>query len=476
MPHTPARPMRRHLRLGPAIVALALGVALTATAAPSATAQGMAPGSFDPTAPSDHYKPLLHTKLHGPNAMQSFAFDEAAKNIFVLQTVHGAGPKRNGDMWVNRIDYGGRLLDHMRLSGFGHGAAMGLSRSGNQVWLWVESQSKPNGSGDGFGTRVARVIYQPGKTVTPASTSRGVRDVTPPQAAGKSPRATIDPVTGNVIVRYAGKSGTYAFLSLSQADALANRWGGVKLLGSTPSAGVARHRGQRRATSQGYAVAGKTAYLYYGDSYKHVPKPGNAYIRAVPLNPAKSVGGRIGYSDSLKNLDFREPEGIAVQPNGGKPRLVFGFAEEPPGGGTRRLANFSYKQKYVLAAAAPAPAPAPVPAPVPVPAAPAPPPALVVHPRQISRATLLRTRRMTIAARGIDARAVVRVTARLRGRFVRVYGGRHQVRVAAHTVTLRLSAARVRQLRRARSRTRLTIVVTAGGLTRRVVAHVPRAR
>lgn len=358
MPHTTTRPMHRLLRCRPALVALTLGVALSAAAAPAASAQGLAPGSFDPTARSSHYVALLHTPLYGRNAMQSFAFDEAAKNILVLQTVHGDAPKRNGDMWVNRIDYGGKLLDHMRLSGFGHGAAMGLSRSGSQVWLWVESQSKPNSSGgEGFGTRVARVIYQPGKTVTPASTARGVADVTPPQTAGKSPRATIDPVTRNVIVRYGIKSGTYGFVSLSQADALAHRWGAVKLLGTTPTAGVARKRGQPRATSQGYAVAGTTAYLYYGDSYKHVAKPGNTYIRAVPLNPAKSVAGRIGYSDSLRDLPFREPEGIAVQPNGGKPRLVFGFAEERPGGGTRRLANFSYKAKYVLAPVAPDPAP-----------------------------------------------------------------------------------------------------------------------
>jgi hypothetical protein len=464
----------------PARLAILAAVGLTFIVAASgpAHAQGMADGTFDPTAPSDHYEALLHTPLYGPNAMQSFAFEEQGRNIYVLQTVHGDGPKHDGDMWVNRIDYGGKLLDHMRLDGFGHGAAMGLTRAGSQVSLWVESESRPNSDGEGFGTRVARVIYKAGATVK--SGSSAAVDVTPPQAAGKSPRASIDPVTGNLIVRYGIKSGTYGFLSLPTADALAHRWGGVKLLGTTPSAGVARPSGDGSVTSQGYALAGTTAYLYYGDSYKHVAKPGDTYIRAVPLNPAKAVSGRIGYSYSLKDLDFREPEGIAVQVNGGRPRLVFGFAEEPPGGGTQRLANFSYKEKFTPAPVpVPAPAPPPPAPPAPAPVPPPPPaaaPQLVVHPRTISRSSLLRTRRIRIAVRGLDARATVRVTARLRGRFVRVYGGTLPVRVAARTVTLRLSAPHVRQLARSRGRTRLTITVTAGGLTRRVVAHVPRAR
>jgi len=472
-------PALRRTLLPAALAGLALAVPSAALAGPV-----LPPGAFDPKHPSSHYKGLLGTALRGDNALQSFAFDEDARQIYVLQTVTGKAEKRAGNMWLNRIDYSGKLLDSMRLNGFGHGASMGLSRQGSQVWVFVESQSASPDGGDGKGTRVARVVYRGGTTV--ASGTGAAKDVTPPGTAGKAPRPTVDPATGQLVVRYNDRKGVWGFLRVPIADALAGRWNRVTKLGSTPNGGGPRP-GDPKAeiVSQGYAFAAGHAYLYYGDSYDHVKKPGDAYIRAVQLAPGKTVKGVSGTTASLKDLSFREPEGIAVQVNpGGAPRLVFGFASDPvtKPDVTKRFANFSYKQGFVpkaVPAPAPAPAPAPVPAPAPAPppvAAPAPAP-LVVHARRLNRDRLLRTRRIPVSIGGADVAAEVRVYAKFGRKLRRIYVATKTVRTARRTVTLRISKAQTRRLRRATGRVRLTISVRVPGQApQRVHATVPRRR
>lgn len=471
MPPAPA------LRLAPAVLVAAIALA----AAPAAHAGPALPdGAFDPRAPSAAYPQLQNLSMQGNNAMQSLAFEENAKNLFVLQTVTGKAEKANGDLWLNRLDYTGRKIDHMRLNGFGHGVSMGVRRIGKSITIVVESESKPDDEGVGKGSRVAAFEYHGGDTVQ--SGKAPVKDITPPGTENKAPRPTLDPVTGQLIVRYNGPGSTWSFLRVPLDDALAKQWGRVSVLGRTPTAGEPRPGDAKsRVTSQGYAFAGGTAYLYYGDSYDHVRKPGDAYIRAVPMRADKTVKGTIGKADALVDLPFREPEGIAVQVNpGGAPRLAFGFASDPVTSPdeTKRFVNVAYNEGFVPTAV-PAPAPAPVPAPVPTPppvAAPAP-VTLTVKARRINRNRLLRTRRIPISIGGGDVAAQVRVFARSGKRLRRIYTATKTVRTAPRTITLRISPAQARRLRRTRGRVRLTISVSGpGGPITRVHATVPRRR
>jgi hypothetical protein len=462
----------------PVLSTLAVAAALSVPAAASAAPPVLPPGTFDPAAPSSPFPGLQGIGLRGDNAMQGFAFDEEARQLYVLQTVTGDAEKRAGNLWLNRLTYGGKLIDSMRLNGFGHGVSMGVSRHGDERWIFVESKSSSPDGGDGKGTHVSRVVYHGGTTVDDS----GAKDATPPGTEGRSPRPTVDPVTGQLVVRYSAGSGVYGFKRVPIEDAVAQRWDRVVDLGTTPSAGEPRPGGGE-IVSQGYTVAGTTAYLYYGDSYDHVKKPGDAYVRFVRLRPGKRVTGTIGGMKALPDLPFREPEGIAVQVNpGGAPRLVFGLASDPVTSPdqTKRYANFAFQEGFV-ADAAPTPTPTPAPAPVPPPAA-APAPALALGPvalraRRIVRARLLRTRRIPIVVGGLDGRAEVRVYARFGSKTRRIYRSSRTVRTAPRVVTLKLSTTQVWRLRRTTGRVRLTISARADGrpTTRRHVT-VPRRR
>ncbi|MEV4421901.1 hypothetical protein AB0L40_18235 [Patulibacter sp. NPDC049589] len=477
---SPTRPVPRSLpglsRPGLAAFAVALGLAVPSVAS---AAPALPPGTFDPAAPSSSYSKLQGLRLKDSNAMQSIAFDEDAQEIYVLQTANGEKP--HGNMWLNRISYSGKHLGSMKLNGFGHGASMGLQRHGSQVWIFVESQASSSGGADAKGDHVARVIYDQGATVT--SGSSAALDVTPPGTAGKAPRPTIDPVTGQLIVRYNDGKGVWAFKRVPVEDAVAGRWDRVVKLGTTPSGGETRPGSSEQIVSQGYAFAGETAYLYYGDSYDHVGKPGDAYVRFVPMRADKLVRGTIGGVKVLPDLPFREPEGIAVQVNpGGPPRLVFGFASDPVTSPdtTERFANFAFQQGFIPGPvpeppSEPEPAPEPAPAPPSV-AAPAPAP-LVLEARRVNRNRLVRTRRIPISIGGADVAAEVRVYAKFGKKLRRIYSATRTVRTAQRTVTLKISTAQARRIRRTTGRVRLTISAhVAGQPTKRRHATIPRRR
>ncbi|MDO9410417.1 hypothetical protein [Patulibacter sp.] len=481
VPRTPrprSRPGRAALRPGLAalVTAVALGVPASASAGPLLPA-----GTFDPAAPSSYYPQLLDTPLKGSNAMQGFAFDEQAQQIYVLQTV--TGEKEQGNLWLNRLTYSGKLVDSMKLEGFGHGVSMGLHDHGGAVWVFVESESKSSGGEDGKGSRVARVVYHGGTTVR--SGTSAALDVTPPGTANNAPRPTVDPVTGQLVVRYGERPGVWGFKRVPIEDAVVGRWDRLVTLGTTPTKGEPRPGNtSEEVVSQGYAFAGETAYLYYGDSYDHVGKPGDAYVRFVPMRATKLVRGTIGGVKVLPDMSFREPEGIAVQVNpGGPPRLVFGLASDPvtKPDETRRFANFAYQEGFLPGPVPePEPAPEPVPAPAPAPppvAAPAPAATIVLRAKRVNRNRVVRTRRIPISIGGADVAAEVRVYAKFGRRLSRIYRATRTVRTAQRTVTLRISRAQARRLRRSSGRVRLTISArVAGQPTKRRHVTIPRRR
>ena len=124
----------------------------------------------------------------------------------------------------------------------------------------------------------------------------------------------------------------------------------------------------------------------------------------------------------------------------------------------------------------PDPEPAPVPAP-PV-AAPAPAAAtLVLRAKRLNRNRIVRTRRIPISIGGADVRAEVRVYAKFGRRLRRIYGATRTVRVAQRTVTLKISKAQARRLRRTKGSVRLTISARVTGQpTKRRHATIPRRR
>lgn len=290
---------------------------------------------IDLTAPS--YRMLREIPVGDVTVMQSMTFTGTA--IYVLQLVAGghqlpgepeslAGSVRaaRGDLSITELDLDGNITGHMWLLGSGHGVAIGLEVDGSATHLWTETDSQDIPGFGGRGTALCRFEFADGAVLYPCSPNVEVY----PFDLGGDVTPSID---GNdtLAVRYDPGDGSHRFVVY---DLAAFKAGDREAVNDVPAP-------VPEFTFQGWTIFGDYLYTVEGDPYGSngsVSPYGNTTLTVLERSTGAVVdrrGTRAAYS-----LDYREPEGLAIQQTAGGPRLCMGFASGPAGA---RLASIYYK-------------------------------------------------------------------------------------------------------------------------------------
>ena len=278
--------------------------------------------------------------------LQSFAFDDVGGHVYVLQVEgsNAAGTfaehSRRGDLILTKLSLdGATLAGHMTLRGFGHGVAMGVERSGGEVYLWTEVDSEPNPAGVGRGTKVGRFRFADGATLE--TTSPEIQKFTPaPGARVCTP--SVDLTHGRIAIRYVSAEGEWR---VALYDLAAFKKGGAKPLREV----LLR---AEFGTVQGWCTFGDWLYVYSGTAYGgDNPRPGNATLFAVDWNTGDVAD--TARTEALTDLEYREPEGLAVQVAVDGPRLCFGFGASVSAADSRRQASIAFLDRFQGSGAGP---------------------------------------------------------------------------------------------------------------------------
>ncbi|GAA4231482.1 hypothetical protein FHR32_003485 [Streptosporangium album] len=266
---------------------------------------------------------MVNKALHDQTVLQSFAFDNVHGHMYTVQVKNGAGSPAAGDLCVTKLSLTGTILGHMYLMGFGHGVQIGVEPSGSSAYLWTETDGVSDGV-NAWGRKLARFPFVNGQTLTTSSSS--LRKYAP-IAGATSTTCAIDPSTNRLVMRHrrAGAA-RYAVYDLST----------IKAGGSTPLFDIAEPPGL--GVFQGYTALGQHLYMFDGTAYSASNPTGDTHLTSVDLTTGKVV--QRSFTAAWKSLNYREPEGMAIQLAGGNPRLCFGFAS---GGAGARRTSIIYK-------------------------------------------------------------------------------------------------------------------------------------
>ncbi|SDE56303.1 hypothetical protein SAMN02799630_05474 [Paenibacillus sp. UNCCL117] len=289
-------------------------------------------------------KPLFHSKLfdlsdpaeeiirektlHNGTVLQSFAYDNVNRHIYVVQLmaggqqlpgesapVSGANRDLNGDLTLTQLDWEGNETGHMFLKGFGHGVQIGVEPVGQTAYLWTETDSVAEGT-SGWGTKLARFAFENGKILTPDSPELEKHQLIP---GADRTTVNIDQAHGLLTMRYR-QAGVFHFAVYDLQQ--------VKEGEYVPLADVLQ---PAVGTFQGFASFGGFLYLLEGNSYGSngsTAPAGNTYVTIVDLPSGEVVDKQLMTAGDT--LSFREPEGMAIRipdpKHPTKAELSFGFA------------------------------------------------------------------------------------------------------------------------------------------------------
>ncbi|MFI6348188.1 teichoic acid biosynthesis protein C [Streptomyces sp. NPDC050560] len=330
---------RALLRAGAAGFATTAAAAATVGAgAPAAVAASRADDRFDLSVPAVSY--LREKPLHNETIMQSFAFDDANGRLFAIQLmeggiqlpdeqapVSGADRSARGDLCLTRLSRTGSRLGHMYLRGFGHGASMGVEPRGRTSYIWTEADANPE---TGYGTAVARFRYADGRVLD--SHGPGVHKLYV-VGGSTSNRPAVDMRHRRLLVQYLLGENDYRYRVLDLDRA---KWGDTRGLYDLPRIGMADTE-----TPQGLALLGDYVYQMTGTHYTDESgtnppsKRGDTYLSAIHLPTTRVV--QRNRTEAAATLDYREPEGLAIQLGASPPRLHIGFASGVAGARTYTL-------------------------------------------------------------------------------------------------------------------------------------------
>jgi hypothetical protein len=271
---------------------------------------------------------ILRKALYDETVLQSFAFDNVNGHIYVVQVKNGAGSAAAGNLCLTKLSLTGAILGQMYLMGFGHGVQIGVEPSGSSAYLWTETDGASDGT-NAWGRKLARFKFVNGQTLT---TSSSALTKYAPIAGATSTTCAIDPSTNRLIMRYRlGGAPRYGVYNLSEVKA------------GNPTALFDVGQPDGLGVFQGYTAFGQYLYLLDGTAYSASnPAPGNTYLTSVDLSTGNVV--QRSFTAAWKSLDYREPEGMALQIAGGQPRLCFGFATGAAGA---RQASIIYKSMLI---------------------------------------------------------------------------------------------------------------------------------
>ncbi len=313
----------------------------TAASAAPATASAEWNDKFDLTAPAVQY--LREKSLYNETIMQSFAFDDVNHCIFAAQLMQGgvqlpgesapvSGTDRSarGDMCLTRLGLDGTQLGYMYLRGFGHGASIGVEPQGSTSYIWTEADANPE---SGYGTAVARFAFSNGAVLDSSAVDKLY--VVP---GSTSNRPAVDMYSRRLLVQYLLGEDDYRYSVLPLDHA---KQGDLRPLYDLPRIGM-----DATETPQGLALLGDYVYqmtgTHYTDEAGDNPPSGhgNTYLSALYL-PTSQVVQR-ARTEAAYSLDYREPEGLAVQRGVSPARLCLGFASGVAG--DRRYTIYYKKQ------------------------------------------------------------------------------------------------------------------------------------
>ncbi|MER6422739.1 Teichoic acid biosynthesis protein C (Precursor) [Streptomyces sp. NPDC001137] len=262
--------------------------------------------------------------LKEPTVLQSFAFDEAHKHLYVLQvtaTGHAAG-----DLCLNKLDYQGNRLGAMYLKGFGHGVSMGVQRDAKDgsTWIWTEADAE-----NGYGQGVTRFHFKDGAVRTGAD----VR-IRKPVPGSTNNQPSVCTASRRIAVRYRDKANKPryriwdldAFTAHDYADPIAD----IAQVGAHPDPKI---------PFQGYALHRDVIYQLAGTAYDAKTNPaakhGNAYVSSLDITTGKLLQQQ--RTEAGYTLTYREPEGVAVRGTADA-KVYLGFASGERG--ARRFSIF----------------------------------------------------------------------------------------------------------------------------------------
>ncbi|GAA0934743.1 hypothetical protein [Nonomuraea longicatena] len=303
------------------LLKIGAGVAAASVPALAGEPSWAGEGRFNLASPS--YSILWKNPLHDPTVMQSFAFDDVNGHIYAAQVQRGSDTRANGHLTVTKMSRTGTELAHMTLRSFGHGVSIAVEPVGGRVFLWTEVDAVRSPDDYAWGRKIARFPFQPGRQLDKDQVANKYEL---PNATSTTP--SIDPTTKRLGIRHrVGGRLRYTVYDLERFKA-GNRKPiydfGFERPGSNP---------------QGWTICGDFLYTLEGHAYGAANrKPGNTYITCVDMRTARQV--HRSFSQAGSSLDYREPEGMAIQVVGGRPRLCFGFAS---GTADARRASIWYK-------------------------------------------------------------------------------------------------------------------------------------
>ncbi|MDF3143166.1 MULTISPECIES: Teichoic acid biosynthesis protein C (Precursor) [unclassified Streptomyces] len=269
---------------------------------------------FDLAAPSERWLWKKGT-LREPTILQSFAFDEVNRHLYVLQLRRGGGAA--GHLCLNKLDLAGKRLGHMYLQGFGHGVSMGVQNDPDgTVWIWTEADAK-----GGYGRGVTRFRFFdgavrtredvkarhpiPGSTHNQPSVCMASRRIAVRHRVDDEPRYRVWDLD--------------AFVARDYSDPVAD----FAQTGVHPDPKI---------PFQGYALDGDHLYQLAGTAYDAKTNPpakrGNAHISCLDIHTGELLDRQ--HTEAGHSLDHREPEGLAVR-HGSGARLCLGLASGPEG-------------------------------------------------------------------------------------------------------------------------------------------------
>ncbi|MFE0257915.1 Teichoic acid biosynthesis protein C (Precursor) [Streptomyces sp. NPDC059010] len=264
---------------------------------------------FDLSTPSERWLWKKDT-LREPTLLQSFAFDEVNKHLYVLQLRRGGAAA--GDLCLNRLDFQGKRLGHMELRGFGHGVAMGVQHgSDGTVWIWTEADAK-----DGYGRGVTRFRFFDGAVRT-----RDDVKVRHPIPGSTGNQPSVCTASRRIAVRHR-VDGKPRYRIWDLADFVARDY-------SEPIADFAQTGAHPDPDIpfQGYALHGDHLYQLAGTAYDAKTNPparrGNTYLSCLDIRTGRLLDRQ--RTEAGHSLDHREPEGLAVRQGAGG-QLCLGLA------------------------------------------------------------------------------------------------------------------------------------------------------
>lgn len=293
---------------------------------------------------------FLEKSLQDKTVLQSFAFDDVNKHIYVLQVMSGGHqlPGENspvnwntrsfdGDLTLTKLDMEGNQLGYMYLKGFGHGVAMGIEIEKDKPYIWMEADSINDGE-RGWGSKLIRFSFENEAIID--STSEDLDKYAPIPTADHT-TVNIDKAYGLLTMRYR-MNGSYRFATFPLDKV---KKGEYEAIYDIPQPKDIK-------TFQGFASYGKYLYLLEGNSFENIKadeEKGNTYITVVDLTNGKALDKQ--FIESGFDLPFREPEGMAISiPNIDKPEeaiLNFGFASTVSESDSTKLINIFRFEQFV---------------------------------------------------------------------------------------------------------------------------------